>query len=277
MPARAALRLGELRAHLLRRHPHEARREPLGLGQPARADELAPQHRVGQRPADARAGLALVAHAPPRRPQVERVRRLGGAQVAGGHRGRRRVVVLARRRVADVEDAIGRVGYFGRHEPTSAERIRSASACSVRVVVRRLVLALEPLVARDRLGEVARRALVDARRPRRRARRRSLPFSRPRSWSSPASSYPGQRGVGVEGMGLLVVVAGLYGLRLRRAGRTGTASPHARGAAGGHRRRARGHRVPRVPRRRRGAADPRAGARSDPALDRPAARRARSR
>ena len=129
-PARAALRLAELRPHLLRRHPHEPRREPLGLGQPARADELAPQHRVGQRPADARAGLALVAHVPPRRPQVERVRRLGGAQVTGRHRGRRRVVVLARRRVADVEDAIWRVGYFGRHEPTSAERIRSASACS---------------------------------------------------------------------------------------------------------------------------------------------------
>ena len=55
---------------LLGRHPLEARRDQLVLPDPVRLDEVPAQHAVGARPADARAGRALIVDLPPQRPQV---------------------------------------------------------------------------------------------------------------------------------------------------------------------------------------------------------------
>ena len=65
--------------------------------EPARRDELAPHHRVGERPADARAGLVLVAHRVPRRAQVDPLGRIDRAQMARRLGGVGRVIVLAGR------------------------------------------------------------------------------------------------------------------------------------------------------------------------------------
>ena len=95
LPCRLALDRGQLRAHLLRRHPHEPRRKALPRGQPAGAHELAPHHRVGERPADARARSVLIADRIPGLSQVDPLGRVDRLQVPGRLGGLRRVVLLA--------------------------------------------------------------------------------------------------------------------------------------------------------------------------------------